>query len=110
MAEKIEKTVLLMLSATLPGEITAARDALVRQARLRGKDIHDVAKMFIEWMLNPPATGEPSARDIAAWCLDQFDCGQIKEKDEREYNFVCDMSQRWGPPSEKQAKWLASIY
>jgi hypothetical protein len=40
---RIRKVMLTMLSASLPGEIIAARDTLVRLIKEQGKDIHTLA-------------------------------------------------------------------
>src|SRR5262245_26737808 len=43
MDDTFKQVFLTMLSATLPGEAIAARDALIRLARKRGIDIHVLA-------------------------------------------------------------------
>ena len=57
----------------------------------------------------PPTLDEP-ARDIAAWCLFQYENESATPQNERELEFLQDMTRRWGPPSEKQTKWLAAIH
>jgi hypothetical protein len=107
-SERLHKIFLLLLSATSPGEVFAARNAMVRIAEEEQADIHDLAKAFgvmTVVSLEAPST----AREIAQWCLQQFDNG-VPPRSEREREFIDDMAVRWGKPTEKQESWLASIY
>lgn len=104
-SERLHKIFLLLLSATSPGEVFAARNAMVRIAEEEQADIHDLAKAFGVVPLEAPKT----AREIAQWCLQQFDNG-VPPRSEREREFIDDMAVRWGKPTEKQESWLASIY
>jgi len=45
-SERLHKIFLLLLSATSPGEVFAARNAMVRIAEEEQADIHDLAKAF----------------------------------------------------------------
>ena len=56
---KLHKTFLLMLSATSPGEIVAARDALLRLAQAKGRDVHSLARALD---LNKSRTGPRKAK------------------------------------------------
>ncbi len=108
--DKLHKAFLLMLSATSTGEIVAARDAMVRLAKIEKCDVHDLARSLI---LNrkpngsaPPNPDEGSTREMATFCWDERGCAHLSEK---ELKFVQDMM-IWRKPSEKQIDWLRSIY
>ena len=60
MADKLHKTFLLMLDTTSPGEIVAARDALVRLARTEGHDVHSLARALV---LSRKPNGGAGAKD-----------------------------------------------
>jgi hypothetical protein len=107
-SERLHKIFLLLLSATSPGEVFAARNAMVRIAEEEQADIHDLAKAF-GVMTVVPLEAPGTAREIAQWCLQQFDNG-VPPRSEREREFIDDMAVRWGKPTEKQESWLASIY
>lgn len=105
-----------MMSAPSPGEVANARDALVKIVVAERKDIHDLADVLVNGLdpkqatvWKPPSLDEP-ARDIAAWCLFQYENKSATPQNQRELEFLQDMTQRWGPPSEKQTKWLAAIH
>ncbi len=108
--DKLHKAFLLMLSATSPGEIVAARDAMVRLAKIEKYDVHQLASSLI---LNrkpngsaPPDPDEGSTREMATFCWYGRDCAHLSEKERK---FIEDMMS-WRKPSEKQIDWLKSIY
>jgi hypothetical protein len=114
-AEKLEK-LLRMLSSPREGEVVAAAQAIMRTLKGVGADIHELAacvKRAAE--RDKPAAArdmwrdvEPNWQEIATECRDRGD-GRLTP---REHEFVNDMV-RWTvyrKPSEKQAKWLHSIY
>jgi hypothetical protein len=104
-SERLRKLFLLLLSATSPGEVFAAREAMVRIVEGERADVHDLAKAFGVVPLEAPKT----AREVAQWCLQQFHNG-IPPRSGREREFISDMAVRWGEPTERQESWLASIY
>jgi hypothetical protein len=114
-AVRLEKCFKVLLSASLPGEVVAARDAMLTIINGEKCDLHDLAKVLADG-LKPPRAGwqppepEDSPRVIATWCLHQFDKMGALPRDEREYGFVKDIARRWGPATEKQVSWLAAIY
>jgi hypothetical protein len=132
---RIQKVLLLMLSATAPGEIIAARDTLVRLLKEDGSDIHalvghtnglseaEMKKLFdagydaglqaaeqkqfgAEDFHNIDGTPEWGA--VARFC--QYRGDRLRAN---ELEFVNDMAARaeWGrEPTPKQEKWLRSIF
>ena len=113
---RLTKLFKLMMSAGSAGEVVNARDAIVKIVAAENQDIHDLAdvlasgldpKEAVVW--KPPTLDEP-ARDIASWCLFQFENDHLTPQNDREIEFLRDMTKRWGPPSEKQTKWLAAIH
>jgi hypothetical protein len=131
-AEKLEK-LLKMLSSPRDGEVVAAAQAIMRTLKGVGADIHELAACVKGGKLSQADMQriydaafqdgrraaekdkptefhdvEPNWNEIAINCRDQDD-GWLTE---RERKFVEDMV-RWTAyrkPSEKQAKWLHSIY
>jgi hypothetical protein len=131
-AEKLEK-LLRMLSSPREGEVVAAVQAIMRTLKGAGADIHELAACVKGGKLSEAdmrriydaafADGrraaerdkpdvwqdvEPNWQEIATECRDRGDSRLTP----REYEFVDDMV-RWTvyrKPSEKQAKWLHSIY
>ena len=115
--DRLKKLFLMLLSATSDGEVVGARNAMMRLVQANGGDLHALAQVLVDG-LSPqerivykerPPTQEAPARDVARWCLDQFDAG-APNHGEREIRFVRDMAARWGDPSEKQRAWLSKIH
>jgi hypothetical protein len=111
MSDKMHKAFLLMLSATSPGEIVAARDALVRLAQARKQDVHSLARALgLDRAPNGDASPKEDDRDhaeMARFCWAVFEQGaRLSEKEQK---FVNDMI-GWRRPSQKQIDWLTSIY
>jgi hypothetical protein len=130
---RIQKILLLMLSATLPAEIIAARDALVKLLKEAGSDIHalvgqmnglseaEMAKLYAagfeagmraqqkqfgnEDFHN--ADGMPTWDVIARFCQQHGDRLRDKER-----QFINDIVAKtvWREPTAKQQKWLRSIF
>ena len=119
-----------MLASDCDGDVIAAARAIKRTLRSEGLDIHQLAKGIEEpnggtltEAVSPepgPAEerhhgaadfanidGTPSWHEIALWCQQRNE--RLREK-ERE--FVSDMASRtvWRDPTEKQGKWLKSIF
>jgi hypothetical protein len=116
-SDRLVKLFKVMMSANAAGEVVNARGGIVRILQGEKKDIHDFATVLLNGFdpkkqeivfYKPPSLDEPP-RDIAAWCLFQFEKGYCALND-RELDFVRDMTRRWGPASERQIKWLASIH
>ena len=67
---RLEKIFKLLLSASLPGEVVAARDAMLTVINSEGCDLHDLAQVLTD-NLRPPRAGwkppgpEDSPRVIA---------------------------------------------
>jgi hypothetical protein len=128
-----------MLASDCDGDVIAAARAIKRTLRSEGLDIHELAK-GIEEPNGGTLTeaemrklydagydaglraaeekhhgaadfanvdGTPSWHEIALWCQQRNE--RLREK-ERE--FVSDMASRavWRDPTEKQGKWLKSIF
>lgn len=130
--EKVGK-LLRLLSSPIDGEVLGATRALLRALASNGLDVHalaerverngfnkDEAQRFYQAGFrdglaqgeNRAATfsnmdGTPTWHEMAVWCAQQAD--RLRE---RERKFVGDMAARrvWCEPTEKQAKWLKSIY
>ena len=103
-----------MLASDCDGDVIAAARAIKRTLRSEGLDIHALAE-GIEEPNGGALTeaeirkldGTPSWHEIALWCQQRNE--RLREK-ERE--FVSDMASRtvWRDPTEKQGKWLKSIF
>jgi hypothetical protein len=105
MTDKLHKALLVMFSATAPGEVSAARDAVLRLAAAEKHDVHSLAALVLS---RKPQTGEkPGHRVMAEHCLEMF--GRGMRLSEKELKFVTDMA-GWHRPSQKQIDWLESIY
>jgi hypothetical protein len=51
--------------------------------------------------------GEPRWNEIALWCAQHG--ARLRPKEQKFIDDMCSGVQ-WGPPSERQAKWLLSIF
>jgi hypothetical protein len=133
---RVQKVLLLMLSATQPGEIIAARNMLQKLLQDAGTDIHEfvgktnglsdaeMKKLYDAGYKDGLVAGEskqqvvtvnfhnldgtPAWEAVAQYCL-QHDDGLT----ENEQKFVRDMGVRatWQrAPTEKQERWLRSIF
>jgi hypothetical protein len=104
-----------MLSATHAGEVMAARDAVVRLARAQRYDVHKLADAFnVALRGNGRAQANGRAHDDELSHLEMAE--RLQEWDdvrrwltEKERKFVDDMA-GWNHPTEKQEKWLRSLY
>lgn len=101
------------LAIDADGEVVNTARAIERQMKAAGLDWHDlVAKLKAE--AEPrhrpaPADTPETWADLAKWCRDHG-AGRLSVN---ETKFVNDMARRLilgGAPTEKQAKWLRSIY
>jgi hypothetical protein len=116
-SERLKKLFLMLLSSTADGEVVAARNAMMRLVQSTGSDLHGLAQVLVDGLTpqtriifkERPPSAELPARDIARWCLEQFENGAPCHG-EHEKTFVRDMSMRWGGPTEKQRAWLAKIH
>jgi hypothetical protein len=131
--EKLEKLV-RMLSSDKDGEVIAAAHAIKRTLQSSGSDIHEFAerlkgkqrslseaemnKIYKAGYQDGKDAGAvdrgfnnagPSWHEMATFCAEHHLAGALSE---RERQFINDMV-RWcsrREPSEKQGKWLHSIY
>jgi hypothetical protein len=116
-SDKLHKLFKLLLSSTSPGEIVNARDAMLRVVTSNSGDLHSLAEVLVAGLKPEIKTvyrdrapnKEAHARDVAAWCLEQFEAGALCYG-EKERTFVEDMARRYGDPTEKQRAWLAKIF
>jgi hypothetical protein len=108
---------LLLLGSDKPGEVVAAAAALCRTLKFDGHDLHDLVgalngrviyrdKIVEKTKVVYPKVEELSPREIAQLCLDQ---GTSRLND-RERQFLEDMSRRYGAPTPKQEAWLFAIH
>jgi hypothetical protein len=127
--DTVKKTALLMLGATAPGEVVAARNALLRLAKTRQWDIHKLADAFNRALAVPEARQtnghangranerarqreeeneeEISPQEMAAYCAEWDE--RRHGLTDKERDFVHDMMD-WRYPTEKQRAWLTKIY
>jgi hypothetical protein len=117
MSEKFQKAFRLMLSTTHPGECVAARDGLVKIAKTNGHDIHQLVAVLAKALTTvipgdkpEPDPPEPNDhRDKAEYIWERFENWSFK-LNEREREFVVQMTTRRWRPTERQASWLNDIY
>jgi hypothetical protein len=131
---RIQKVMLLLLSSTESGEIVAARDTLLKLLADSKTDIHTLVGLTnglseaeMKKLYNAGydagaravenrqfngvdfcgVDGLPNWEEMARYC--QVNSSRLRDK---ERNFVDDMAERtvWHEPTEKQAKWLKSIF
>jgi len=109
--DKLRKALLLMLLSPTPGEVMAARAAVMRLAQSQKLDGHKLADTFIIALLRgrrPNGSDELSVNERAARCWDWHQrTGRLSE---RELGFVEDMMNARFALSEKQQKWLNAIF
>jgi hypothetical protein len=116
MHKHVEKF-LLLLGSDKPGEVVAAAAALCRALKSEGRDLHDLVgalkghvvyrdKIIEKTKVVYPKAEELSPREIAQLCLDQ-DTSQLND---RERQFLDDMSHRYSAPTPKQEAWLFAIH
>jgi len=116
MNKRLEKF-LLLLGSDKPGEIVAAAGALCRTLKADGHDLHDLVGM-LNGKTNErivyrdkviyPKVEELSAREVAQLCIDK--ALATRELNDREWNFIRDMADRYSEPTEKQRAWLYAIH
>jgi hypothetical protein len=114
MHKHIEKF-LLLLGSDKPGEVVAAAAALCRALKSEGRDLHDLVDALkgrvvyrdkVIEKTNYPKVEELSPREIAQLCLDQ----DPSHLNDRERQFLEDMSRRYSVPTPKQEAWLFAIH
>jgi len=114
--ERIEKF-LLLLGSDKPGEVVAAAAALCRTLKSEGRDPHDLVgalkgrviyrdKVIEKTKVVYPKVEKLSPREIAQLCLEQ-DTSYLND---RERQFLEDMSRRYGVPTPKQEAWLFALH
>jgi hypothetical protein len=111
--DKLRKAIVLMLGSDKPGEMAAARDAVLRLARNERCGLHELAAALIVGLKQVRSVGARERQECASYVemaesiLDWAECGGYLS--EREQTFVEDMVE-WHRPSEKQMAWLQKIY
>jgi hypothetical protein len=97
-SEKLCKIFKLLLSASSPGEVVAARNAMLAVVGGEDMDLHDLAQVLADGLrprqtvvYKPPSIEQPAC-DVAAWCQFQFDKGHAVPRDPREYKFIVSMT------------------
>src|SRR6516164_6328751 len=100
MDSKFHKTILLMLLSSEPGEVMAAREAILRMGKSQKLDAHQLVSVMTQGLLareimdkaneRAGAVSASEARDIAQYCWQQFEKG-MPAASERERRFVQDM-------------------
>jgi hypothetical protein len=132
--ERVQKVLLLMLSATIPAEIIAARDALVKLLREAGSDIHalvgqtnglseaEMTKLYAAGFEAGMRAVEQkhfgngdfyNTDGMPAWDLVARFCQRHSDRlRDKERQFINDIAAKtvWGEPTAKQQKWLRSIF
>jgi hypothetical protein len=104
MSDKLQKALLLMLRASIPGEVVAARDSVLRLARMGP---HELTSALLIGVNSRAGHGEITSQEMASRCVDwHLRNGGLSEK---EAKFVNEMT-NWRKPTEKQTDWLKSIY
>src|SRR5262245_54222543 len=103
-AEKIERSLLKLFSTTHPGEIEAARDAILRLAKSAGGDMHTLAGAITR---PPSSSSSPSSsptpprmrpgRLMASWLINNHG----DDLSPKEHGFCRDM-QYWSRLTPKQ--------
>jgi hypothetical protein len=112
--DKLRKAFVLLLGSDKPGEMAAARDAVLRLARSEQCGLHELATALIVGLKRVKDIGVRARKEctshaeMAARILDWAECGG--HLSEREHEFVQDMAEWGGQPSEKQMAWLRKIY
>jgi hypothetical protein len=112
-APKLAK-LLPRLATSHDGEVVATVRAIERTLKSAGASFHEPAVALTEPVkeivyLQSAPQGLSSWRELAIWCCDN-DRGRLGSK---ERQFILDMAHRLvlgGQPTEKQGKWLRSIY
>jgi hypothetical protein len=111
--DKLRKAFVLLLGSDKPGEMAAARDAVLRLARNEQCGLHELAAALIIGLKKVKGIGArrqeecASHVEMAERILDWVECGGYLSDQEQE--FVQDMME-WHRPSEKQMAWLQKIY
>lgn len=94
-----------LLSSDKDGEVVGAARAIGRTLRAVGRDFHDLAAL-IE---NP--TGEARQPPPKPWAAMAAFCAASPHRlNEREANFVFNMSRLTREPTQAQQEWLVRIY
>jgi hypothetical protein len=111
--DKLRKAFVLMLGSNKPGEIVAARDAVLRLAQNEWCGLHELAAALIVGLKKVQGAGAREQQECASHVemaesiLDWVECGG--HLSEREHEFVESMVE-WHSPTERQMAWLQKIY
>ena len=94
-----------LLSSDQPGEIVAAARAIGRTLRAVGKDFHDLAAL-----IENPSMGELQPAPMPWAAMASFCAATPHRLNERELDFISNMSSLHREPTPAQKNWLIAIY
>jgi hypothetical protein len=103
-APKLSKLV-LMLSSTQPGEVTAAAAAITRALQAAGSDWHDLARELTKPVPASSRTEDGGWRPLHAHCRQHLNALSSRERD-----FMTTLDHWRGDVTEKQRAWLDGIH
>lgn len=105
-APKLSKLIPL-LGSDKAGEVVAAASAIGRALKASGADWHDLAK----WVSSPPTIPTRHQRPADDWQeMARFCWRHAHRLNQRERDFVEDMTAWSDEPSDKQLAWLKAIH
>ncbi len=107
-ADKLGKLV-RMLTSDHDGEVVAAARSINRALKSAGLDIHVLAAVIEHGGMNTTKPNAPIWHSVACECAAHPE----RLRSEKERAFIADMviwTKLRGDPTERQAKWLRSIY
>jgi hypothetical protein len=105
--DKLRKAFLLLMRSSVPGEVIAARDGMLRLAETENCGPYELADALTIGAGRIQDKDNLSPQDIARRCWDFHEAGGWLS--EKEQKFVREMM-HWTRRSEKQIAWLESIY
>ena len=95
-----------LLSSDQPGEVFAAANAITRELRAAGSDIHafaDAAERGLRPMATPDNDKQPW-RKRRTWCAERHEFLSVRERE-----FIISLARWRGQLTTKQADWLEAI-
>ena len=107
-ADKLSKLV-RMLTSDHDGEVVAAARSINRTLESAGLDIHVLAAVIERGSAGNAMPNAPAWHSVACECA----AHPRRLRSEKERAFIADMvvwTKLGGEPTERQAKWLRSIY
>ena len=106
MTGKLGKLIRL-LSSDQPGEVFAAANAITRELRAAGKDIHafaDAAERGLQTAAPGTGSDRQPWRERREWCAERHEVLSVRERE-----FILSLARWRGQLTAKQADWLAGI-